>query len=332
MLFIHSLPTLSKSPARELFGPGACVGVSIGNFDGMHLGHQALFRTLNQEVEMLAAKEGLRPVKVLFTFARHPRIFFSKARAREKDLDPSYWTLTSLRRKIEIARDCGFDAVLAVRFGRSFSQLDAAGFVDDCLIRGLRAQLAVVGYDWRFGRDRQGTAELLQELGSEAGFRVHIVPEVRIGDQRVSSSAVRHALEEGNLVKVEQLLGRPFDIVGRVRQGSQRGRQLGFPTANIITRRQYLPLDGVYAGRMILEGRTLDAVANIGVRPTFGGGERIVEIHVLEQSGLSLYGKCLRLEFHSFLRPERAFASITELAQQIRQDCAAARHALATAS
>jgi riboflavin kinase / FMN adenylyltransferase len=290
-------------------------GVSIGNFDGMHLGHQALFSELQSGL-------GADGVRVLITFFPHPRVFFHRQ---------SLPHITSLREKIRQAAAIGIDFFFIVRFDRQLSQLTAGDFLQRYIKQCCDPRLVVVGDDWGFGRGRSAGVEELRRYGSDNGIAVNVVAGKLVEGTRVSSRAIREALSAGKLNVAEQLLGRRFSFSGIVIHGDHRGARLGFPTANISPPNQLLPQDGVYASRLLHRGRWYAAVSNVGVRPTFGGMRRLVETHVLDKEELQLYQQRVELEFVARLREERRFSGQEELQAQIAADVLAAREKLAGA-
>jgi riboflavin kinase / FMN adenylyltransferase len=273
--------------------------VALGNFDGVHLGHCAV-------IEAVIGRSG---VPTVLTFDPHPREFFSKETG---------FLLTPGTEKLELIAESGIAQVIVVPFGPELAATEARDFMIQFLSQGLQAQFISVGWNFRFGKGRLGTTEMLQAFAREKGFDIEILAERRLSEERVSSSAIRVALGEGNLPLAHQLLGRSYSLSGEVISGDQRGRQLGFPTANLrIDPRKFLPVNGVY----IVKVSEPDAwgLMNIGLRPTFDGHERRVEVHLLDFEG-DLYGKWLRVSLQTFLRPERKFAAFEELITQIQQD------------
>ncbi|MCC6953041.1 MAG: riboflavin biosynthesis protein RibF [Deltaproteobacteria bacterium] len=308
----------AKTPSRF----GSSIAMTIGNFDGFHLGHQALFSRLTE----------LSPpgaTRVLVSFVPHPKAYFNTSGRHERLRSEAYRLLTPPRRKAELAASLGFDAFLLLRFSRRLAEMSASDFMKHIVLEGVNPQTLVVGYDWVFGKDRKGDVELLRTVGREEGIVVDVVPPFNMrceaeSPTRVSSSRVRHALSEGNLETVECLLGRPFDVVGHVVHGEKRGRQIGFPTANLHLPEQFLPKDGVYATLCEYDGLRELSVTNVGVRPTFLGRQRLVEVHILKRSGLELYGKRLRVTFVSRVRDEMKFSGIEQLKHAIQSDVASA--------
>lgn len=308
MHFIRSIDQCLAPDLQARLGAKTFVGVTIGNFDGMHLGHQALFHALHNRLAAVAQAKELSATSVMMTFSPHPQLVLADRPKEEFDADPRFWLITPLLEKIELARVFGFDYLFRAKFTRAFSQLSPKEFVEQYIVQALHAQLVVVGHDWSFACGKQGGSFELAELGKQFGYETLVVPPVLCDEERVSSSTVRDALAQGRLEQLEKLLGRPFEISGRVQHGEKRGRALGFPTANLLQKRQLLPRDGVYASLAIVDGRNFPAVTNIGVRPTFNSEKkRVIETHILDRRSLDLYRKRLIVRFVAYLRPEEKF-------------------------
>ena len=296
--------------------------VTIGNFDGVHLGHQAILRALGSA----AAERGLPSCVV--TFEPHPREFFAPHAAPAR--------LTSLREKCELLEACGVARAQVCRFDKTFASLSADQFIDSVLVQGLATRWVMIGEDFRFGARRAGDFAYLRQAGASAGFEVHAMPMVRSsgGDaaQRVSSSALRAILSAGDVERAQSLLGRPYSISGRVVHGDKIGRTLGFPTANVRMRHNRPPLTGIYAVRVAVAGagaRPLDAVASVGVRPTVtNSGEMRLEVFILDFAG-DLYGAHVRVDFLKKIRDEEKYHGLDILKQQIAKDADDARRFLA---
>lgn len=287
-----------------------CVA-SIGNFDGVHRGHQGVLARLRER----AQQAGLPSCVVLFE--PQPREFFTPARAPAR--------LSSLREKLEQLRACGIDRVLCLTFNRRLRELSAEQFIRQVLIEGLGVTHLEVGDDFRFGCDRSGDFRLLVETGAKAGFSVESASTILLDDQRISSTRVRECLAAGDFAAAQRLLGRPYTIHGRVLHGQKLGRTLGTPTANIQLNRLRPALHGVYLVSVALGGRHWPGVANIGVRPSVqGDGRAHLEVHLLDFAG-DLYGRRLCVQFHRKLRDEQRFASLEALKTAIAADIAAAR-------
>ncbi|ABA58495.1 bifunctional riboflavin kinase/FAD synthetase [Nitrosococcus oceani] len=284
---------------------------TIGNFDGLHLGHQAVLRQLAAK-----AAELQRP-SLLITFEPPPSEFLAPAKAPAR--------LTQFREKFEILRAQPVDWMLCLRFNSFLARMEAADFIRMVLVERLRLRYLVAGKDFCFGRDRRGNLTLLQRAGKYYGFEVAPMPALCVEGARVSSTRIRQALAQGNLSRAEQLLGRPYRMSGRVIQGDKRGRTLGFPTANIALRRHRMPLTGVFAVEVYgLDNEPLPGVANVGVRPTIGGRRALLEVHLLDFER-DIYGRYLQVDFLRQLRPEKCFESLAALGQQIERDCGVAR-------
>ena len=284
---------------------------TIGNFDGVHLGHQAVLGQLAER----AAELGL-PM-VLVTFEPQPQEFFSPVTAPPR--------LTRLREKLEALRRYAVERVLVLRFDARLAALTADQFIQRVLVDGLDIRYLVVGDDFRFGRGRAGDFRLLQETGARVGFQVVNMHTFAIGGARVSSTRVRTALAQGDLEAAEALLGRPYRISGRVAAGEQRGRTIGFPTANIHLHRHQSPLQGVYAVELFgLEQEPLPGVANLGRRPTVGGTRLQLEVHLFDFDR-EIYGRNVHVNFLRRIRDERTFESFDALRRQIDADAAQAR-------
>lgn len=284
---------------------------TIGNFDGVHLGHQAVLGQLAER----AAELGL-PM-VLVTFEPQPQEFFSPATAPPR--------LTRLREKLEALRRYAVERVLVLRFDARLAALTADEFIQRVLVDGLDLRYLVVGDDFRFGQGRAGDFRLLRDTGAREGFQVVNMHTFAIGGARVSSTRVRTALARGDLEAAEGLLGRPYRISGRVAAGEQRGRTIGFPTANIHLHRHQSPLQGVYAVELFgLEQEPLPGVANLGRRPTVGGTRLQLEVHLFDFDR-EIYGRNVHVNFLRRIRDERTFESFDALRRQIDADAAQAR-------
>ena len=290
-----------------------CVA-TIGNFDGVHLGH----KTIIDQVKQKAAQLGVPSVVMIFE--PQPREFFQGDEAPPR--------LMPFRQKFEALLAEGVDMVLCIRFDETFRSYSGMGFIEDVLISGLGVRHLVVGDDFRFGCDRAGDFKLLQGVGQERGFTVENTRTVTVDGERVSSTRVRNALNVNGLEEAERLLGHPYRIHGRIVYGRQLGRQLNAPTANILLN-QMPALRGVYVVRARLEtGEWLDGVANIGLRPTVDGKRPSLEVHLFDFAG-TLYGQHLEVVFRHGLRDEVKFDSVDELRQQIARDFDNARAWLA---
>ena len=306
--FTHTDPSRLMQVIRGIpCRPSGPVALTIGNFDGVHLGHQAMLRRL------AAAAAELGVPAAVMTFEPHPREVFTPQDAPAR--------LSSLREKLEWLAFHGVERVYLVRFSRHFAALSAPAFIDDILVGALGVRWALIGDDFRFGAKRGGNFELLRAAGARQGFETFAMPSVMSGDLRVSSTAVREALAGGNIELANRLLGRPYRISGRVVHGDKAGRRLGWPTANVQIKHNRPPLAGVFAVEFHgLEGGPRPGVASLGVRPTLkNDGRPTLEVHVfgLEQQ---IYGRHVCVDFLHKLREERRFSGVEALVAQITQD------------
>lgn len=288
-------------------GPSA---VALGVFDGIHLGHRAILGTAVAR----ARRHGLAALAC--TFEPHPIDVLQPGRAP--------LPLTTLPERLELIAETGIDTAVVITFTPAVAAVEPEAFVRAVLLGTLQARHVVVGFNHRFGRGARGDARLLEALGAELGFDVHVVTPTTVDGVPVSSSEIRAALQAGDLPRAAKLLGRPYAVQGEVVRGVGRGRTLGFPTANVNSDRP-LPLPaGVYACHAFLGSARYRAVINVGIRPTFGEAELAVEAHLLDFSG-DLYGSRIKLQFLRRLRDERKFPDVEALRSQIAQDVAAAR-------
>ncbi|MBM3644898.1 MAG: bifunctional riboflavin kinase/FAD synthetase [Alphaproteobacteria bacterium] len=291
--------------------------VALGNFDGVHRGHQALLA----QARAIARPRGVRTVAL--TFEPHPRAFFVA------DTAPFRLTLPPAKQRL-LARH-GVEATLAQRFDAGFAALSADEFVSEVLVRGLGAAHVVCGYDFTFGARRTGNVERLRELGARHGLGVDVLEPVTHEGEVYSSTRIREALRAGRVREAAQMLGHDWSIEGRVEEGDKRGRTIGFPTANVALGEHLRPRFGVYAVRARIaggDGRSLAGVANLGKRPTVGKLVENFEVHLFDFAG-DLYGRTLDVELVEFLRPEMKFTGLDALKARIASDGEAARAILA---
>lgn len=289
--------------------------VTIGNFDGVHRGHQVLLR----RARALAERHHARSVAV--TFDPHPAVLL-----RAEAAPPRLQTLDD---RIAALREAEVDVVLVLPFTRELASSSPGEFVAEVLAGRLAAVRVVVGTNFRFGARAAGDVVTLLELGEQHGFRPEAVTLLEVEGRRISSSAIREHLQDGDLAWASAALGRPYQLAGEVVRGDGRGRAIGFPTANLaVDPELVIPATGVYAGEALRDGEVVPAVANVGTRPTFDGTSRTVEVHLLEASP-DLYGRLLGFRFVHRLRSERRFAGVEELVAQIGADVATARELLA---
>lgn len=296
---------------------GTAHAVTIGNFDGLHLGHQAMLARL----QAVARARGLS--SCVLSFEPHPREFFAPEQAPAR--------LSSLREKAECLQRLGVDRFHVFRFDRAFSSLSAEAFIEQVLGRTLQARYVLVGDDFRYGAKRAGDFALLQQAGARLGFDAEHLPTVEIADERASSTAVRQALAGGELEHAARLLGRPYSISGRVVHGDKLGRAIGFPTANVQLRHNRPPLMGIYAVELCgLNGAPLQGVASLGRRPTVKGADAVpvLEVHLFDFDA-DIYGRRVRVDFLHKLRDEEKYPDLDSLVAQIRRDVEDARQFLA---
>jgi riboflavin kinase/FMN adenylyltransferase len=308
MRVTRGLPAAAAAPAA----------LTIGNFDGVHLGHQAMLAELKRAAGRLAL-----PACVL-TFEPHPREFFAPDRAPTR--------LTSLREKLEWLAHYGVDRVHVCRFDYGFAQTSAEDFIERIIARGLGARWVLVGDDFRFGARRAGNLVMLKQAAPRLGLEVEALQSFTLDGERVSSTALREALAEGELERASRLLGRDYSISGRVVTGDGLGRKLGFPTANILMKHNRPPLMGIFAVRLCVGSDVFPAVASLGVRPTVKQrGAPVLEVHALDFSG-DLYRRHVRVEFLKKLRDEEKYADLATLTRQIAADVENARAFFARAA
>jgi riboflavin kinase/FMN adenylyltransferase len=282
---------------------------TIGNFDGVHLGHQAILQSV-----IAAAKQRSAP-SLLITFDPHPLAVVAPSRGPK--------LLQTRRQKLETLEATGLDGMLLVPFDRELAALTGEEFFGGYLAQRIRFASVHVGANFRFGRARGGDIRLLQSIGAELGFSVVAVPPVSVDGETVSSSAIRTAVDAGEVARAWSLLGRPFAVTGEVVHGDGRGRGLGFPTANVAVDNETVPRRGVYVTETMALGARYPSITNVGVRPTFGGSNLSVESHLIDVDE-DLYGERVEVRFLARLRDEAKFSGPAELADQLARDQAAA--------
>lgn len=289
--------------------------VTIGNFDGVHLGHREIFRKLKS-----SAKE-IGGVSVVITFDPHPLKVVPSTRTVS--------LINTLDEKITLIEASGIDFLLIINFDPDFAAMSAADFVERILVGKIGLKRLIIGYDYAFGKQREGNVSLLKKLGLQFTFDVEELLPISDGSIIYSSSLIREMIADGAVAEVIRYLGRNFSIAGRVVHGANRGKSLGFPTANIATDKELIPADGVYAVKVKIEDRLYDAACNIGFNPTFDSVRKTIEVFIFDLDE-DLYGKEIRVYFFERLRPEQRFDSINELAAAITADVARCRKILAS--
>ena len=297
---------LSFSTLSEGASLGA-TAVTIGKFDGIHRGHQALIR------ELISAARAHDLNTVLVTFDRHPDALLNPTRMK--------WPLIGPKQKAELVAEAGVDAMLTLTFDENLANQSAEAFIQETLVDGLNAKLVIVGEDFRFGAGGAGDVALLHDLGQQLGFEVRVIPSATEAGLKVSTSAIRDLLDLGDVAKAAQLLGRVHTTVGVIEHGLKIGRTIGFPTANMSRDAEgYLPLDGVYAGWLVADGVRYPAAHSVGINETFQAVPRLVESHVLDRKDLDLYDKVVTLEYIDFIRPSAKFDGVESLVEEINRD------------
>jgi riboflavin kinase / FMN adenylyltransferase len=288
--------------------------LTIGNFDGVHKGHLALF----EKVKKLA--RGINGQSAVMTFEPHPVKV-----VRHKN-EPKL--ITPLEQKINLILAAGIDVILCLPFTLEFAAITANDFVRELLVKKIGIKEIVVGYDYSFGAGRKGNIELLKKMGDELGFRVHVVEPVYLNGTLASSTSIRNLIQGGNLAEAKRLLGRDYQITGIVKTGMGRGGSLlGFPTANLAPYKEIIPGKGVYAVKATIKEREYNGVCNIGVNPTFNGASLTIETHILDFSG-DIVGEKLTIKFIDRLRDEEKYNSKDELIRQIEMDVINAKRIL----
>ncbi len=303
---VHAIAPLPQALARPV--------LAIGNFDGVHRGHQAVIGA------GLAMGRALGRPTVALTFEPHPRAVFQP--------DVTLFRLTPEPQKLAALAACGLAGAIVLPFNRDLAAITAEAFVADILVGAFQVSGAVVGFDFHFGKARAGSPAFLQAQGVQHGFPVQVVEAMLDEGDSISSTAIRRALEAGQVGHAAHMLGRPWSIRATVIHGDKRGRDLGYPTANLALSPDITLAFGIYAVRLTTATGTHDAVASYGRRPTFDNGRALLEVHVFDFSG-DLYGQEVEVAFHGYLRPELKFDGIEALIRQMDADSAAARAILA---
>jgi len=290
-----------------------CV-LTIGNFDGVHLGHQQVIKAL------VSKAKALNSVAAVLVFEPQPQELFSPETAPAR--------LCRLRDKYNLLAKLGVHRLICVNFTKKFANQSAQHFIEHLLVNKLGIKHLIVGDDFHFGKNRTGNFSMLCQAGEKYGFDVSDTTSYKMADCRISSTVIRQALEQDDLVTVKQMLGREYSIIGRVFHGDKRGRQLGFPTANVLLKRRVSPLSGVFAVLVNTNFGQFKGVANIGARPTINGVRQQLEVHIFDFDE-SLYGQCIEVIVKKKLRPVIKFDSLEALTAQIHQDSEQAKQVLA---
>lgn len=291
--------------------------ITVGTFDGVHAGHRVLMDTVLEK----AGERGAR--SVIVTFDPHPREIINPGKAGIR-------LLSTLQERRAVLEELGIDVLLVIPFDRDFSLLSAEEFIRDIIYSKVGVSEFVIGYDHHFGRDREGTIETVERLGKKLGFDAYVVSKQEVGEQTVSSTAIRKAIaEEGDMRRAADMLQRPYRLSGTVVHGDKRGKKIGFPTANIqpVDQRKIIPRDGVYAVTVRLDGQEWGGMMNIGHRPTFDGTGRTLEVHCFDFEE-DIYGKTPEIRFHARIRDEQKFDGVDALIAQLEDDKSKARQIL----
>lgn len=283
--------------------------VTIGNFDGLHLGHQALIEN------MVATAKQLQCPSVLLSFEPLPTAFFKPDAMHQ---------IMPFRTKAELLKQWSIDYFGMLRFNQAFSELSAQDFIKQCLMQSLGVKELYVGKDFRFGHAQTGDVALLQSFGDKYGFEVHVIDDICLEGERVSSSIIRQGLTTGDIKRVNDFLGYPFTLVARIHKGKELGKKLGFPTANLKIAPKFILLNGVYICWAMIKGKRLPAVCNVGYQPTVSSFRKKVEVHVLDYKGC-LYGQIMQVSFLEKIRNEKKFKDVTELIENIKHDTIVAK-------
>ena len=290
------------------FQPVKNAVVTIGTFDGVHIGHRKIISGIKEIADSIGGET------VILTFFPHPRMILHPE-------DESLKLITTITEKAQLMEDLGVDHLIITPFSRDFSNQTAESYIRDVLVNKIGTKKIVIGYDHRFGKDRQGGFEDLQRLGPVYGFDVVEIPEQDINEVAISSTRIRNALLNGEIDLANSFLGYPFFITGTVIRGDQIGRQLGYPTANIVVEEKYklIPTDGIFAVTVTVAGERYKGMAYIGSRPTVNGLTRNIEVNIFDFDQ-EIYNQAIRMEFHHYVRGDVKFASLDELKVQLARD------------
>jgi riboflavin kinase/FMN adenylyltransferase len=287
--------------------------LTLGNFDGVHLGHQRIFKELREEARKIDGEA------IVFTFDPHPLQILAPQRC------PPF--ITPFKKKLMLFERSGIDVLIVATFDLSLASLSPEAFVEQILVDKIGAKRILVGYNYYFGRDRKGNVEMLIRLGEKFGFEVKVIEAMKVNDIPVSSSKIRELIQDGKMGEAAQLLGRNYLLIGKVIWGADRGKRLGFPTANLEILNGLYPKTGVYAVEVIMGTKTYSGVADVGYNPTFGQNPLSVEVHIMDFSQ-DIYGEEIQLVFFKRIRDEKAFQNHDSLVRQIKKDVDEARKIL----
>jgi riboflavin kinase/FMN adenylyltransferase len=287
--------------------------LTLGNFDGVHLGHQKIFKALKEEAQKIDGEA------IVFTFDPHPLQVLDPQRC------PPF--ITPFKKKLMLVEMLGIDVIIVATFDLGIANIMPQTFVRQILVDKIGAKKILVGYNYYFGKDRKGNVEMLIQLGKKFGFEVKVIGALKVNDTPVSSSKIRELIQGGQMGEAAQLLGRNYRLMGKVIWGSGRGKDLGFPTANLEILNGLYPKTGVYAVEVIMGNRTYPGVADVGYNPTFGKNPLSVEVHILDFSA-DIYGEEIQLVFYKRMRDEKTFVNSDSLVRQMKMDVDVARKIL----
>lgn len=308
---MHSITSLA-----QVAGGFTGSAVTIGKFDGIHLGHQKLIGALT----LAASEHGIQSVVV--TFDRHPDTLLKPGHAKMPLIGP--------KQKHDLIAATGIDVLVTLPFDEELASLSPEQFVQTILVDGLKAKIVLVGEDFKFGHQGLGDVHMLHDLGQQLGFEVRVIASATLDGEKISTSNIRAALDEGNVTKAAKMLGHVHTSVGIIEHGLKIGRTIGFPTANMARDCEgYLPLDGVYAGWLVVDGQRYPAAHSVGINETFQAVPRLVESHILDRDDIDLYDKIVTLEFIEFIRPAAKFNGVEDLVEEINRDLDKVRKILA---
>ena len=287
--------------------------LTLGNFDGVHLGHQKIFKAVKEEARKIDGEA------IVFTFDPHPLKVLAPQRC------PPF--ITPFKKKLMLVEMLGIDVIIVAIFGLGIANITPEAFVKQILVDKIGPKKILVGYNFYFGKDRKGNVKMLIRLGQEFGFEVKVIEALKVNDTPVSSSKIRELIQDGQMGQAAQLLGRNYRLMGKVIWGSGRGKDLGFPTANLEILNGLYPKTGVYAAKVIIGNKTYLGVADVGYNPTFGKNPLSVEVHILDFSR-DIYGEEIQLIFYERIRDEKAFKSSESLVREMRNDIGVAKRIL----
>jgi riboflavin kinase/FMN adenylyltransferase len=305
----------SISSINQVVGGFTASAVTVGKFDGIHKGHQKLIGSLKAAADEHAIQS------VVVTFDRHPDALLNPEHCKLPLIGPT--------QKNALIQDTGIDVLLTLAFDDALAKLSPQQFVQQILVDGLKAKIVLVGEDFKFGHKGSGDVQTLHDLGQQLGFEVRVISSAELNGEKISTSKIREALDLGQVAKAAEMLGHIHTSVGIIEHGLKIGRSIGFPTANMARDCEgYLPLDGVYAGWLVVDGQRYPAAHSVGINETFQAVPRLVESHVLDRNDIDLYDKVVTLEFVDFIRPAAKFNGVEDLVEEINRDLEKVRRIL----